>query len=311
MKFWITGASGSLGQELRRSLVRIFPEIEVLSPTRQQLNLENHVQVKNFVKVHKPTHVFHLAAKVYGLQGHTEDPTGSLLTNTLIDNNVFAALFECPPEWIYYSSSVAAYGFPYKNLPLSETDWLSSSPHWSEFGYAMGKRHALSYLEILAKSFGTKYVYGLTTNLFGTGDRFHDGQGHVIVSLLRKALVARNKNVPLTVWGTGQASRDFLSTSDASRLLIDLVDSDAGIVNIASGQEILIKDIALDIANVFQIDSGIQFSNTNEGITRRFCSVTKLEGSLKGRHKVDSWVVLKKQIRDYYFQCVNQAHRAH
>jgi GDP-L-fucose synthase len=302
MKIWLTGASGSLGKELLVGLHKSFPDIEILCPGRYELDLENTTQVKNYVEKHRPTHVFHLAAKVYGIQGHLNDPIGSLVSNTFIDSNVFGALFMFPPEWIYYSSSVAAYGYPYKSLPLSEADWLNGSPHPSEYGYAMAKRHAVSYLEILANNYDTKYVYGLTTNLFGYGDRFHDGRGHVVVSLLKKAVIARKDHTPLVVWGSGEASRDFLSTTDASQLLIELLNSDSGIVNIASGQEIEIKEIALDIARVFQIENGIQFTSTNEGIARRVCSTDKLLDSVKVKPRIDSKAALLKQINDFYLQ---------
>jgi GDP-L-fucose synthase len=222
-----------------------------------------------------------------------------LVENTIIDHSVFSALLEFPPTWVYYSSTVAAYGYPYVSLPLNEDDWLVGNPHESEMGYAFSKRHSLSYLEMLRSINGTKFVYGLSTNLFGRGDRFLEGRGHVVVSLLEKAARIYSSDAPLEVWGEGTASRDFLSTETASQILVDLIDSHVGIVNIASGQEILIKDIANEIAKVFGLQGGIKFVGINQGITGRVCSTEKLEKFSSPLIKINSKKELWSEIRNY------------
>ncbi|WP_353203035.1 NAD-dependent epimerase/dehydratase family protein [Polynucleobacter sp.] len=299
MKIWVTGASGSLGQELVRSLKATIPDAELLAPSRSEIDLGDRESVRNFVFTNKPTHVFHLAAKVFGIAGHKEQPAASLIENTLIDHSIFSALLEFPPRWVYYSSTVAAYGYPYKSIPIEENDWLIGNPHESEMGYAFSKRHSLSYLEMLHSISETKFVYGLSTNLFGSGDRFLEGRGHVVISLLEKATRIYNSSDPLEVWGDGTASRDFLSTKAAAGLLIDLVDKHVGIVNIASGQQIFIKEIANEIAEVFELDGGIEFVGINQGITSRVCSTEKLEKFTSFVKEINSKQELWGEIRNY------------
>jgi len=295
LKIWVTGGTGSLGKTLLETLDHMgFGTI--LSPSRSELDLEDHVAVRHFVQKNKPSHIFHLAAKVYGIAGHKENPFESFATNSRIDNAVFSALFDTPPEWIYYASTVAAYGYPYLSLPLEETDFLSGTPHSSEAGYAISKRFALNYLEILQKEHGTKFAYGLTTNLFGSGDRFLEGRGHVVISLLEKAKRAREEGKALEVWGTGAASRDFLSTTDASGLIVSLMDQDVGVINIASGEEITIAEIAEDIVRSFEIHQGYEFVGLNEGITNRVCSVAKLLTVSNVFEKVNSRERLREEI---------------
>ena len=276
VKIWVTGGSGSLGQELIKKLELGNHGPILLVPTRKELDLTNKNAVREYVASHKPTHVFHLAAKVFGIGGHKENPDASMLENTSIDFAVFSALLEYPPQWVYYSSTVAAYGYPYQSLPLVEKDWLVGNPHASELGYSMSKREGLDYLEKLHTLFETKYVYGLCTNLFGSGDRFLEGRGHVIISLLEKAAKIYKSQVPLEVWGDGTASRDFLSTQAASTILTDLMNKHVGIVNIASGLELSIEEIADKIAIEFGILEGIKFIGINQGVTRRVCSIEKL-----------------------------------
>lgn len=299
MKIWVTGATGSLGQELVKTLGVSHPDAILLAPSRAELDLSDKEAVREYVSLNHPTHIFHLAAKVFGIAGHKEQPSSSLIENTLIDYSVFSALIEFPPEWVYYSSTVAAYGYPYKNLPLRENDWLSANPHESEMGYSFSKRHGLSYLEILHATSGTKFVYGLTTNLFGSGDRFLEGRGHVVISLLEKAAKNVNTDTPLEVWGDGTASRDFLSTKTASRLIIDLIDTHAGVVNIASGQEIYIKEIAIEITKEFGLIKGVEFIGINQGITRRVCSIEKLASLVDSAKKVNSKEELLQEIKAY------------
>lgn len=297
MKIWVTGASGSLGQDLVKRLKEIFPNANLLAPSRKELNLSDKEAVRKYISSHKPSHVFHLAATVFGIAGHKEQPTASFIENTLIDNSVFSALFEFPPEWVYYSSTVATYGYPYKKIPLNENDWLIGNPHESEMGYALSKRYGLSYLQMLNSISGSKFAYGLTTNLFGSGDRFLEGRGHVVVSLLEKATKVFKTDKPLEVWGDGNASRDFLSTKTASTLITDLIDKQIGVVNIASGQEILIKEIAIEIEKVFELSGGVTFVGINQGITRRTCSVEKLEKFSPFVRKIDSKKDLWGEIR--------------
>lgn len=299
MRIWVTGAAGSLGQELVKTLKVNHPDAILLTPSRVELDLNDKEVVRKYVSLNQPTHVFHLAAKVFGIAGHKEQPFSSLIENTLIDFSVFSALIEFPPDWVYYSSTVAAYGYPYKSLPLREHDWLSANPHESEMGYAFSKRNGLSYLEVLRSTSRTKFAYGLTTNLFGSGDRFLDGRGHVVISLLEKAAKSVKTDAPLKVWGDGTASRDFLSTKTASRLMIDLIDKHAGIVNVASGQEIYIKEIAIEIAKEFQLTKGIEFTGVNQGITRRVCSVEKLASMVDSANEINSKDELLQAIKAY------------
>jgi len=299
VKIWITGATGSLGQELVKKLRVTYTDAILLAPSRGDLDLSNKEAVRKYVTLHKPTHVFHLAAKVFGIAGHKEQPTSSLLENILIDYSVFSALIECPPEWVYYSSTVATYGYPYESMPLKEDEWLNGNPHESEMGYAYSKRNGLSYLEVLKSRSGTKFAYGLTTNLFGSGDRFLDGRAHVVSSILARAANIADSNEPLEVWGDGTASRDFLSTKTASNLIVELTDKQVGVINIASGQEIYIKEIAYIIASVFGLSNGVRFTGINQGITRRVCSIEKLSGFVAFASMTDSKKELLEEINAY------------
>jgi GDP-L-fucose synthase len=276
MNVLITGGRGSLGQAVVREIKSMFHQAKVFEPRREDLDLLDAVATANYIEEIQPTHVIHLAAKVYGIQGHSKFPLDSLLSNTRIDLNLFSALAANPPKWVFYASTVAAYGYPFRNLPLTEVDLFSTVPHKSEYGYAQSKRFALNYLELLNEHSGTNFVYGLLTNLFGTEDRHLQGNGHVLISIAEKAKRAREIDGILEIWGDGTASRDFLSTSSAAKIICGLLDQHTGPINIGSGIEIHISELAQLAVEIFDVKKGYIFTGENQGITRRFSSIEKL-----------------------------------
>jgi GDP-L-fucose synthase len=277
MRVWITGGQGLLGSEIDREVRLLFPLSTVLSPSRTELDLSEFKSVNNFVQTFQPTHVFHTAATVMGISGHSTQPTKAEYDNLRIDLNVFEALNRHPPKWIFYASTVAAYGYPFRRVPLIEEDFLIGDPHKSERGYALAKRRALDLLSSLEINHNSAYSYGILTNLYGEKDRDKFGQGHVIAGLISRAVKAKKQNSSLLVWGSGQASRDFISASKASQLAVSLIDKNTHEVNIASGIETTIKSIALKISEYFDLKTGVQFTLENEGIIRRFSDVQKLK----------------------------------
>jgi GDP-L-fucose synthase len=296
MRLWITGGTGSLGSSLVSEFLTRFPSAEILAPARRDLDLLDANQVSRFVNEFKPTHIIHLAAKVFGIQGHLNFPMESIIQNTQIDLSIFTAVKDSPPEWFFYASTVAAYGFPYEKVPLSEEDFALRPPHQSEFGYAQSKRFALHLLEILKNQSGTKFVYGLMTNMFGEKDRFLEGNGHVLISLAEKAKLSKIQDKRLEIWGSEKMTRDFLSTGSASRIIAEIVDLDLGILNIGSGRETNIEDIAKLIASIFELDQGYYFTGDKVGVLNRVSDTRKLQDFSPTSRTIDTL----QEINDFY-----------
>jgi GDP-L-fucose synthase len=207
---------------------------------------------------------------------------------------IFSALNKFPPQWLFYASSVACYGYPFRSLPLEEKHCFLDEPHVSEYGYAKSKRFAFTYLELLQKVHSTNYVYGLMTNLFSTKDKYFDGNGHVFISLVRKAQEAKKNGEILSIWGEGDASRDFLSTEAASKIICDFVDQNLGIINVASGQEIKISELAQFVVDIFEIKQGYFFTGENEGVSNRYSDTTRLKSKSASFANID----IRSEIRD-------------
>lgn len=274
----VTGAGGGLGKALVAALARQGYNT-VLSPTRHDLDLLDSRSVDDFFARHRPDAVLHLASIVFGLQGNLDNQMRSLAENSQINANVFAAINSHPVKYVFFAGTVASYAFPYKNIPLVESDFFDGLPHGGEFGYAMSKRHAFAYLKVLKDTIGLDYTYGVLTNLYGENDRFNDNTGHVIPSLIMKAHGARVTGKPFMVWGDGSAERDFLHFEDAADAILVCMTkgSTPELVNISSGQSTTIKHLselvckAAGVSDIrYQLDKPV-------GIKSRVVDNSKLE----------------------------------
>lgn len=245
----ITGAAGGLGRATVESLTKKGFN-NIYTPSRQELDLLDRSAVNKYFEITKPKVIIHLASIVFGLLGNQQNQMKALMDNTIINTNVFSAIDLYPADYVFFAGTVAAYPYPYTNIPLIENDFFQGLPHEGEFGYAMSKRHAYNYLHILNQTKGTRFTYGIFTNLYGENDRFNDGTGHVIPSLIMKAYHAKKENIPFSVWGNGSAERDFLHFDDAAAAILCCMSSEQTpqLVNISSGVALTIKKLSEQIA---------------------------------------------------------------
>ena len=273
----VTGAGGVLGTGLLTALKDEGYE-NVFAPSRKELDLLDKGKVLEFFKTMKPDYVFHLASVVYGLKGNDINQWKSLTVNTDINQNVFTAIESVGVRKIFFASTVAAYPNGVTN-PLKEENFFSGIPHFGEFGYAMSKRHAFSYLELLHKKLGIPYSYGIFTNIFGKNDRFNSETGHVIPSLIRKAYSANQSGEELEVWGNPLATRDFIYGDDAGRAALCAMQNIEGCVNISNGKEIPMERVANAIVSNFP---GLKYywnSSMPVGISKRWVCNEKLKAA--------------------------------
>lgn len=280
----VTGASGMLGKAVVQSLLTsaAVDKQGLLIPDRKSLDLEDLQSCKNFFEKFQPEIVFHLAAKVMGLQGNLELQAESLLVNSQINNNLFQCMVKFPPKKIFFAGTAASYSYPYKSIPLREDDFMNGDVHDGEFGYAWSKRFAYPWLRILRDEFGVNVVYGVLTNLFGPNDRFKGRHTHVIPALIDRASnthLQRGKS--LEVWGFPTTTRDFLSSAEAAKIIVALVSSStlnpqSFFVNIGSGVETSIRMVTDIISREFDIQTVNWRHEKPVGVQRRYLDTSKL-----------------------------------
>ncbi|TPN83191.1 NAD-dependent epimerase/dehydratase family protein [Mesorhizobium sp. CU2] len=276
----VTGASGVLGRAIVRQLERLGVR-DVLRPSRQELDLLDENETRRYFSTYRPDTVIHLAATVFGLAGNMKNQLRAVTENSAINHHIFSAIAKYPVNNFFFAGTVASYPYPYLEMPLREDNFFTGLPHSGEFGYAMAKRHAYSYLEILCKEIGMRYTYGIFTNLYGDHDRFDVTNGHVIPSLVVKAHRAALTKTPLEVWGDGTAERDFLHAEDAARGVM-LCLTNAGLqnfVNISSGIGVTIRQVTECIASEAGV-SDVRFNvDRPVGIRSRVVDNSKLRSA--------------------------------
>lgn len=275
-KILITGGAGMVAQSIAAQL-QIYQDAILLMPTRDELNLEDKDAVRKYFEIHNPDYVFHLAGKVHGLGGNLLYPMETLSSNVLINDAVLSACQHDSVKKIFFAGTVASYKYPIELLPLKESDLFEGSPHAGEYGYAIAKRLAYSYLKILSDKFEKKWIYGVFTNLYGPGDRFNLTSGHVIPSLVMKLHAAKMQKKEFNVWGRPDSTRDFMFSHDAAAASIHLMENTDGIYNIGTGRETAMNEVVENLINISEFEGLVLWdSNKPVGISRRYSDVSKL-----------------------------------
>jgi GDP-L-fucose synthase len=244
----ITGGSGLAGINLREYL-QSQGFTRILAPTSAECNLTDRQTVLDYFARRKPDYVFHMAGFVRGIVGNMRNQGEAYLNNTLINTHVIDACHQAGVKKVVAMGTAAMYPEPEPGVPLVEEDVWKGPPHLSEYGYAQAKRGMLAQLQAYENSYGMSYAFPFSTNLYGPHDRFNTETGHVIPSLVKKFYDARQSKMPVTVWGDGSASRDFLYIKDCARALHAIIDHISGPVNLASGASRKIRDIANILAD--------------------------------------------------------------
>jgi len=243
----LLGGHGLLGSEIAK-LISKSGVYKLLNPQRNELDLLSSDDVFRYFRKHKPDIVIHAAATVYGVGGNKTNSQDLLHNNICIDMNIINAAACFPPGIFFYASSVAIYGFPYSSDFINEKEIFSGAPHESEFSYAMEKRFMFAPLRELEK-LGVTIIYSCFTNLYGVEDNFNEFKGHVIPSLIARAIkAAQTKEKILNVWGDRENSRDFMHANDAARAVTSIISSNRLpsflVINIGTGVSTTIGRIA-------------------------------------------------------------------
>jgi GDP-L-fucose synthase len=270
----VTGATGVVGSATC-TLLR-SSGFEVVALSSRDADLRDFAEVREIFAQVAPAAIIHLAGRVAGIMGNIEAQGSMYFDNLLINTNVIEAARLSHVRKIVVTGSVAVYpdGLP---LPMLESDVWLGVPHKSESGYGHAKRSMLAQLEAYHDQYGLEFAFGICTNLFGPDDRFDEVTGHVVPSLLSKFHRGLTEGGPVTVWGTGKATRDLLYSIDAARALIVLLCAGQGVYNVASGSNVSVRELVDDIKEVTGYTGAIEWDATKpEGQTMRAYDITRL-----------------------------------
>jgi GDP-L-fucose synthase len=271
-KLFVCGHRGMVGAAVVRA-AEASGKYTLLLRSRQELDLQTPDAVNAVFEQEKPDAVIHCAARVGGIVANSTFPADFMAENINVSFSVIdAARRHRTPRLLYLGSSCI---YPrHAPQPIPETALLGSPLETTNEAYAIAKIAALKYCQYIRQQEGLLFHSAMPTNLYGPKDHYHPTYSHVIPGLLRKFHHAINTGSDsVTVWGTGNVKREFLHVDDLARALLILVESDnpPDIVNIGTGTDITIRELAETIARVTGFKGSINFDTSMPDGTPRKC----------------------------------------
>jgi GDP-L-fucose synthase len=270
----------------------------VITRGSNELDLRNQEAVAEFFKSERPDYVFLAAAKVGGIVANNTYRGEFLYDNLMIQNNIIHNSYLLGVKKLMFLGSSCIYP-KLAPQPLKEEYLLTGLLEETNEPYAIAKIAGIKMCEAYRAQYGCNFISVMPTNLYGYNDNYHPENSHVLPALIRKFHEAKvNGSSKVTIWGTGSPFREFLFADDLADACFYLMENynEASLVNIGSGEDISIKDLALLIRKVVGFDGELEFDTSKpDGTPRKLMDVSKLH-STGWRHKVE----LEDGIRSAY-----------
>lgn len=293
----LAGHRGMVGGAIERAL-RAAGCDNILTRTREQLDLRSQEQVRDFYADHKIDRVIIAAAKVGGIHANDTLPAEFIYENLAIQTNLIHAAWSSGVRQLLALGSSCIYP-RLAEQPIAEGQLLTGALEPTNEAYAVAKIAGLKMCESYNRQYGTDYRILMPTNLYGPGDNFHLEHGHVVPAFIRRFYEAvRDGRDHVTVWGTGKPLRDFLHVDDLASACVHVLSMDAeeyrrkvpqrnAHVNIGSGEEISIKECAETVAEAFSFGGEIRFDTGKpDGMPRKILDISLIQ-ALGWRPSID------------------------
>lgn len=273
----VTGGAGFLGRHLVPKLKDVAG-VEVFAPQRSEYDLVKGVDVARLLKDFRPDMVIHLAAVVGGIGANQQNPGRFFYENLMMGAQLIENARLHGVEKLVALGSVCAYP-KFTPVPFREDDLWNGYPEETNAPYGLAKKMLLVQAESYRAQYGFNAIFLLPANLYGPGDQFDLETSHVIPALIRKCVEARRaRSSFIEVWGTGNASREFLYVEDCAEGILRAARAydESAPVNLGNGREVLIRDLAQMIARLTQFEGEIRWQpDRPDGQPRRCLDVTR------------------------------------
>lgn len=299
-KIYIAGHRGMVGSAIYRKLTK-EGFYNFVTRTSAELDLRNQQQVTDFFAREKPDYVFLAAAKVGGIVANNTFRAEFLYDNLQIQNNIIHNAYLTGVKKLMFLGSSCIYP-KLAPQPLKEEYLLTGLLEPTNEPYAIAKIAGIKMCDAYRFQYGCNFISVMPTNLYGYNDNYHPENSHVLPALIRRFHEAKVQNIPeVTIWGTGSPKREFLFADDLAEACFYLMQNydEPGLVNIGTGEDLSIKDLALLIKSITGYTGEIKFDTTKpDGTPRKLMDVTKLHS--KGwKHKIELHEGIKLAYEDF------------
>ena len=279
-KIYVAGHRGMVGSAIVRKF-KAEGYTNIVVKTHKELDLKNQLAVASFFEQEKPEYVVLAAAKVGGIQANNIYRAEFLYDNLIIEANVIHQSYVHEVKKLLFLGSSCIYP-KMAPQPLKEDYLLSGPLESTNEPYAIAKIAGIKMCEAYRSQYGCNFISAMPTNLYGPNDNYDLNNSHVLPALIRKFHEAKTENkASVEIWGTGTPMREFLHVDDLAEACYFLIHNYDGaeFVNIGTGEDISIKDLALLIKDIVGFKGELKFDSTKpDGTPRKLMNVDKLKG---------------------------------
>lgn len=287
-RIYIAGHRGLVGSAIQRELVRLG-YTNLVTRTHAELDLLDADAVQEFFAAEKPAFVVLAAAKVGGILANNTYPADFIRDNLAIQNNIIESAYENKVDRLLFLGSSCIYP-KMAPQPMPESCLLTGPLEPTNRPYALAKIAGIEMCWSYNRQYGTRYLAAMPTNLYGPGDNFDLANSHVLPALIRKTAEAKAKGAhELVVWGTGTPKRELLYSDDLAQACVFLLnldeatygtllsETDPPLINIGTGEDVTIRELAETVGRVLGFDGSLVFDTTKpDGTPRKLMDVTRL-----------------------------------
>lgn len=296
-KIYIAGHRGMVGSAIHRRLTQEGYE-HLIVKSSKDLDLRNQQETEAFFAYEKPDYVFMAAAKVGGIMANNTYRAEFIYDNLQIQNNVIHFSHKYNVRKLLFLGSSCIYP-KLAPQPLKEEYLLTGLLEDTNEPYAIAKIAGIKMCDAYRAQYGCNFISVMPTNLYGPNDNYHPSNSHVLPALIRKFHEAKQHGAStVEVWGTGTPRREFLHADDMASACVYLMRhfSEPGLVNIGTGADISIAELASMVAGIVGFSGSISFDASKpDGTPRKLMDVSKLH-AMGWHHAIE----LESGIRDVY-----------
>jgi GDP-L-fucose synthase len=277
-KIYVAGHRGMVGSAILRKLQQ-QAHSNIITRTSKELDLRNQQAVNEFFEQEKPDYVFLAAARVGGILANDTYRAEFIYDNIMIQNNVIHASYVNGAKKLMFLGSSCIYP-KMAPQPLKEEYLLTGELEPTNEPYAIAKIAGIKMCDAYRSQYGCNFISVMPTNLYGPNDNYDLKNSHVLPALIRKFHTAKTEGNPVvTIWGSGSPRREFLHADDLADACYFLMQhyNEAGFVNIGTGEDIAIKDLALLIKDIVGYTGVLEYDlGKPDGTPRKLMDVHKL-----------------------------------
>jgi GDP-L-fucose synthase len=280
-KIYVAGHRGLVGSAIVRRL-QVAGCANIVTRTHAELDLIDQHAVNEFFEKEKPEYVFLAAAKVGGIHANNTYRADFIYQNLMMESNIIHAAYKHGVKKLMFLGSSCIYP-KYAPQPMKEEHLLTGLLEPTNEPYAIAKIAGIKMCDAYNRQYGTNFISVMPTNLYGLGDNYNLQNSHVLPALIRKMHEAKTQHAKeVVVWGTGTPRREFLYSEDLADACVFLMEkynaSDIGeFINIGSGKEITIRELAELVADVVGFHGQLVFDTTKpDGTPRKLLDVSRL-----------------------------------